>query len=63
MSKSRALTSGQRLLKIAIFYEKRLFSVAMFLYPTSSMLCHAGLPLERSANAEKYSSNTEKYGI
>src|SRR6218665_2520427 len=48
---SRALTRGLKLLKIGIFHENRLFSVDMFLYSTSSMLCH--ISLERSANTEK----------
>src|SRR6218665_1376471 len=48
---SRALTRGLKLLKIGIFHENRLFSVEIFLYSTTSMLCH--IPLERSANTEK----------
>ena len=48
---SRALTRGLKLLKIGIFYENRLFSVEIFLYSTTSMLCH--ISLERSANTEK----------
>src|SRR6218665_3116382 len=48
---SCALTRGLKVLKIGIFHENRLFSVDMFLYSTSSMLCH--ISLERSANTEK----------
>jgi len=48
---SRALTRGLKLQKIGIFHENRLFSVEIFLYSTTSMLCH--ISLERSANTEK----------
>src|SRR6218665_3315336 len=48
---SCALTRGLKLLKIGIFYENRQFSVEIFLYSTTSMLCH--ISLERSANTEK----------
>ena len=48
---SGALTRGLKLLKIGIFHENRLFSVEIFLYSTTSMLCH--ISLERSANTEK----------
>src|SRR6218665_1898000 len=37
---SRALTRGVKLQKIGIFHENRLFSVEIFLYSTTSMLCH-----------------------
>src|SRR6218665_3583468 len=48
---SRALTRGLKLLKIGIFHENQLFSVEIFLYSTTSILCH--ISLERSANTEK----------
>src|SRR6218665_2361982 len=51
MLMSRALTRGLKLLKIGIFHENQLFSVKIFLYSTTSMLCH--ISLERSANTEK----------
>src|SRR6218665_1307281 len=48
---SRALTRGLKLLKIGIFHKNRLFSVEIFLYSTTSMVCH--ISLKRSANTEK----------